>query len=67
MSLTTFTIAVLVSGPLRAAMYSVLGSSIVELDWRITLALGVGFLVAALLPLAFPSVRARLLGRGASG
>ena len=67
MSFAAFTVAVLVSGPLRAAMYSVLGSSIVELDGRVTLALAAAFLLVALIPLAFPRVRARLLGRGPSG
>ncbi len=67
MSFAAFAVAVLVSGPLRAGMYSVLGSSIVELDGRVTLALAVAFLLVALIPLAFPGVRARLLGRGPSG
>lgn len=64
MPFVAFVLAVLMSGPLRAGMYSVLGSSIVELDWRVTAALAVGFGVAALIPLAFPRVRARLLGTG---
>jgi uncharacterized membrane protein YdjX (TVP38/TMEM64 family) len=67
MSFLAFTAAVLIAGPVRAAIYSVLGSSIVETDWRITAVLAGGFLIAALIPLAFPSVRARLLGSGSRG
>jgi uncharacterized membrane protein YdjX (TVP38/TMEM64 family) len=67
MSFVAFGTAVLVSGPLRAAMYSVLGSSIVEWDWRVTIALAVAFLLVALIPLAFPQVRARLMGSAPGG
>lgn len=66
-SIVAFSVAVLVSGSLRAAMYSVLGASLVELDWRVTIALAVAFLLVALIPLAFPRVRARLMGSAPGG
>ncbi len=63
MSFYAFSVAVLLSGPLRAGMYSVLGSSLVELDFRVTVALAVGFFLVALLQLAHPGLRQRILGQ----
>lgn len=62
MSFLGFSVAVILSGPLRAAVYSVLGSSLVEFDWRVTLGLAAAFLGVALVPLAHPGLRRRLLG-----
>ena len=62
MSFLGFAAAVTVSGPFRAGLYSVLGSSLVELDWTMTLGLAAAFLLVALLPLAHPGLRRRLLG-----
>lgn len=66
MSWLAFGVAVLIAGPVRAGMYSVLGAAVVELDWRVTVALAAAFTLAGLVPLAFPRVRARIFGPGAS-
>ncbi|MBW2281233.1 MAG: TVP38/TMEM64 family protein [Deltaproteobacteria bacterium] len=67
MSFLGFAAAVMVSGPVRAAVYSVLGSSIVELEWTMTVGLAAALLAVALLPLAHRGLRQRLLGSRPTG
>ncbi len=63
MSLLVFLATVLLAGPIRAASYSVLGSSLVEIGSpRFYLASAVLILIA-LLPIAHPKVRKRIFAR----
>ncbi len=63
MSLLVFLATVLLAGPIRAASYSVLGSSLVEIGSpRFYLASAVLILIA-LLPVAHPKVRKRIFAR----
>lgn len=63
MSLLVFLATVLLAGPIRAASYSVLGSSLVEIgSTRFYVASGVLILVA-LLPFAHPKLRRRIFAR----
>ena len=63
MSLLVFLATVLLTGPIRAASYSVLGSSLVEIGSpRFYLASAVLILIA-LLPVAHPKVRKRIFAR----
>ncbi len=63
MSLLVFLATVLLASPIRAASYSVLGSSLVEIGSpRFYMASGVLILIT-LLPLAHPNVRKRIFAR----
>jgi uncharacterized membrane protein YdjX (TVP38/TMEM64 family) len=57
-----FALAVALGAPLRAGAYSVLGTGILSWGLATSLAVGVGFVVLMLLPLAFPTVRSWVLG-----
>ena len=62
MSVTTFALAVMLAGPVRAGTYAVVGSSILEWGWLTSLAVAAVLGAIALLPLLHPRVRAWLLG-----
>lgn len=55
-----FLLAIAMSTPIRAGFYAVLGASVLSLAWEQILTITLALVVVALLPLAFPKVRAFL-------
>lgn len=55
-----FLLAIAMSTPIRAGFYAVLGASVLSLAWEQILTMTLALVVVALLPLAFPKVRAFL-------
>ena len=55
-----FLLAIAMSTPIRAGFYAVLGASVLSLAWGQILTITLALVVVALLPLAFPKVRAFL-------
>jgi membrane protein DedA with SNARE-associated domain len=56
-----FTLAVSLAAPLRAGVYSLLGTSILSWGPLVSLAVGVGLVALVLLPLSIPAVRSWVL------
>jgi uncharacterized membrane protein YdjX (TVP38/TMEM64 family) len=63
LSFPRFVGALLPSTPIRAGAYSVLGASIVTWGAGTSVLVGLGLVAVSLFPLAFPRVRAWVLGR----
>lgn len=55
-----FLLAIAMSTPIRAGFYAVLGASVLSLAWEQIITITLALVVVALLPLAFPKVRAFL-------
>jgi uncharacterized membrane protein YdjX (TVP38/TMEM64 family) len=62
-----FALAIFLAVPIRAGVYSVLGTSVLEWGLELSIVAGLGLLLVVLAPLLIPSVRHWVLGAGTSG